>query len=58
METKVKVDIDSEALDAAIEKTNRLVELLREAKQLANSLPEKDIQYLRESVEKKCKSTF
>lgn len=38
MEQKVDISIDSEALDNAIEKANRLVELLREVQQITASL--------------------
>lgn len=34
----VKIDVDATALDAAIEKANRLVELLKEAEQIIDSL--------------------
>lgn len=34
----VGVDVDSSAIDAAIEKANRLVELLREASSIIDSL--------------------
>lgn len=38
MEQKVAISLDSEALDNAIEKANRLVELLREVQQIVDSL--------------------
>lgn len=38
MERKVDIDLNSEALDEAIEKANRLVALLREAQQIIDSL--------------------
>ena len=38
MERKIDVCLDSEALDNAIEKANRLVELLREAQLIVDSL--------------------
>ena len=38
MEQKVDISLDSEALDNTIEKANRLVELLREAQQIFDSL--------------------
>lgn len=38
MNQTVKIEIDSEELDAAIEKANRLIELLREIQQIASSL--------------------
>lgn len=38
MEQKVDIRLDSEALDNAIEKANRLAELLREAQQIVDSL--------------------
>lgn len=34
----VKIEVDSDELDIAIEKANRLVELLREAQQIISSL--------------------
>ena len=37
-EPKVKIHICHEELDVAIEKANRLVDLLREAQQIVNSL--------------------
>ena len=37
MEQKVDVRLDSEALDNAIEKANRLAELLREAQQIVRN---------------------
>lgn len=41
MEQTIKIEIDDEELDVAIEKANRLVELLQEAKQIINSLSSK-----------------
>lgn len=38
MEKKIDVSLDSEALDNAIEKANRLIELLREVQQIVDSL--------------------
>ena len=38
MEAKVKLSIDSTELDDAIEKANRLAELLKEAKDIIDSL--------------------
>lgn len=38
MEQKVDIDLNSEALDEAIEKANRLVELLREVQHIVDSL--------------------
>ena len=38
MEQKVAIRLDSEELDNAIEKANRLVELLREVQQIVDSL--------------------
>lgn len=38
MEQKVDINLDSGALDNAIEKANRLVELLREVQQIVDSL--------------------
>lgn len=38
MEQKVDISLDSGALDNAIEKANRLVELLREVQQIVDSL--------------------
>ena len=38
MEQKVDIRLDSEALDNAIEKANRLAELLREVQQIVDSL--------------------
>lgn len=38
MESKVEVEVCTEDLDEAIEKANRLVELLREAQQIIDSL--------------------
>lgn len=38
MEQKVDINLDSESLDKAIEKANRLVELLREVQQIVDSL--------------------
>lgn len=38
MEQKVDISLDSGALDNAIEKANRLVELLREVRQIVDSL--------------------
>lgn len=38
MEQKVDINLDSGALDSAIEKANRLVELLREVQQIVDSL--------------------
>ena len=35
---RVGVDVDSSSIDAAIEKANRLVELLREASSIIDSL--------------------
>lgn len=40
MEKKIDVCLDSKALDEAIEKVNRLVELLREIQQIINPLSE------------------
>ncbi len=37
MEQKVDIRLDSEALDNAIEKANRLAELLREAQQIVRN---------------------
>ena len=37
MEQKVDIRLDSEALDNAIEKANRLSELLREAQQIVRN---------------------
>ena len=37
MEQKVDILLDSEALDNAIEKANRLAELLREAQQIVRN---------------------
>ena len=37
MEQKVDIRLDSEALDYAIEKANRLAELLREAQQIVRN---------------------
>ena len=37
MESKVEVEVCTEDLDEAIEKANRLVELLREAQQIIDS---------------------
>ena len=45
----LKTKVDTQELDEAIEKANRLVELLREAQRLANSLagrPEMDAKKL------------
>lgn len=43
METpKIIIDVNSEELDNAIEKANRLVELLREAQQIVDSLSGKE----------------
>lgn len=38
MEQKVKISLDSKELDQAIEKANRLIELLREVQQIIDSL--------------------
>lgn len=38
MEQKIAIELDSEALDEAIEKANRLGELLREVQQIIDSL--------------------
>ena len=38
MESKVAISLDTTDLDEAIEKANRLVELLREATQIIDSL--------------------
>lgn len=38
MEQKVDISLDSEALDNAIEKANRLVKLLQEVQQIVDSL--------------------
>lgn len=38
----VKIEVDSDELDIAIEKANRLVELLREAQQIISSLSGKE----------------
>lgn len=38
MERKIDISLNSEALDNAIEKTNPLVELLREVQQIVDSL--------------------
>lgn len=38
MERKIDIVLDSEALDEAIKKANRLVELLREVQQIVDSL--------------------
>lgn len=38
MEQEVHIDLNTESLDKTIEKANRLVELLREAQQIADSL--------------------
>lgn len=38
MEQKVDISLDSGALDQAIEKANRLVELLQEVQQIVDSL--------------------
>lgn len=58
MEKKDNIIFNSVALDDAIEKANRLVELLREAQQIVDSLSGKDIEYLRKLASKKCESTF
>ena len=42
MKTKVAIRLDCTELDSAIEKANQLVELLREAQQIVNSLSEKE----------------
>lgn len=38
MEPQVNISLDSEELDIALEKANRLIELLREAQQIIDSL--------------------
>lgn len=38
----ININVDSDALDTATEKANRLVELLREAQQIINSLSGKE----------------
>lgn len=58
MEQKVEISLNSESLDNAVEKANRLVELLREVQQIVDSLSGADIDYVRELVTKKCKLTF
>ncbi len=40
MDQTVKIEIDDTALDGMIKKANRLVELLREAQQIVDSLSE------------------
>ena len=42
-EPTIKVNIDFDELNEAIEKANKLVELLREAKQIVSSLNQKEI---------------
>ena len=54
----IEIELDSEDLDRAIEKADRLVGLLQEAQQIVDSLsgrevssiPERDLQYLRETA--------
>lgn len=58
MEQKVEISLDSKALDNAIEKANRLAELLREVQQIVDSLSGADIDYVRELASEKCKSAF
>lgn len=36
---EIKVTVDTSELDAAFEKTEKLVELLKQAQELSNSLP-------------------
>lgn len=42
MEPTVKIEIDNNELDTTMEKANRLVGLLREAKQIISSLSGKE----------------
>lgn len=42
IDTTVKIKMESDELEMAIEKANRLVELLREAQQIISSLSEKE----------------
>ena len=46
----IEIELDSEDLDRAIEKADRLVGLLQEAGREVSSIPERDLQYLRETA--------
>ncbi len=43
MEKTIKIEVNSDELDSIIEKANRLVEILREAQQIVNSLSTKEM---------------
>ena len=42
MKTDIEIDLDVSSLDVTMEKANRLVELLREAQQIIDSLFEQE----------------
>lgn len=56
MEKELSIRLNFEALDDAIEKTNRLVELLREVQQIVGSLSNSEINYEFQEIQKKLQS--
>ena len=56
VEKELSIRLNFEALDDAIEKTNRLVELLREVQQIVGSLSNSEINYEFQEIQKKLQS--